>query len=181
MKTTTRKTLTTIALIGLGLGLAGAGYAGPFGGRGGCANAESAGMYQPMGGGMMGGMHQGRMGGMGMAGMRGPGIDLEQVRAALNLQPEQQAAWDRFATAHAQRQENRQAQRQAMMAQRDTMMNGDISYEDRQALREARMAGMQAQREQALADRQALFEALTPEQRAIAERMLAPRGGMRAF
>jgi hypothetical protein len=123
---------------------------------------------------------QGRMG-MGMGPGHGAGSGhgmmgsdaasrLDAVKAALNLAPNQDAAWQKYADTMKTQVEARDKLRDGMRA---TMQSGDTTAEQRNAWREAMHAfNTQAATDRAKA-REALYAALTPEQRTVADRYLA--------
>ncbi len=117
--------------------------------------------YGPGGGmGMMGGMMGGYGGGPGTTpcvGAGGPGARLDAIKDELKLTAEQSKAWEVF--------------EQAVAAQRQLMTQGHRRWsqntDEHIAFMEGRLAGMKAVQQA----RKDLYSVLTPEQKAIAERL----------
>lgn len=98
---------------------------------------------------------------------------LTQLRTALNLQPQQQAAWSAFEGVLKRNQEARLKMYESMAAQRG---NADAMAEQRVA-----MMKLNAQAaEEALGARKALAATLTAEQKAVLDRH-GPGAGPRAM
>lgn len=165
-----RNTLLTIAVAGAMGALATAALAhGPGWGRANCpvgANCMMAGAGPMMG-----------MGGMGMRGGPNPEFAqarLDQLEAALKLQPNQLAAWNAYeARVKAQVEES------AKMREAMRNFQGDA-----QALADQRVAWMK-QRAQAAEEinalRKALYATLTPEQQATFDQFRPGPGGMAGY
>ncbi|MEW5881792.1 MAG: Spy/CpxP family protein refolding chaperone [Pseudomonadota bacterium] len=167
-----RNALLTIAVAGAlgalatatlahGPGWGSMGASGPTG-----ANSMMAGVGPMMG-----------MGGMGMRGGPSPEIAqarLDQLKAALNLQPNQLEAWNAF-EAHVK------AQAQEAAKMREAMRN---FQGDSQALADQRVAWLK-QRAQAAEElnalRKNLYATLTPEQKATFDRFSPGPGGMAGY
>jgi Spy/CpxP family protein refolding chaperone len=96
---------------------------------------------------------------------------MNQVKAALDIKPEQQAAWDAFVTKAKERASTSLAMRNAMHTATPQTAEEHLALRANFARqRAANMEGMSA----ALKD---LYAVLTPNQKAIADQQLA-RGGM---
>lgn len=170
-----RNTLLTIAVAGALGALATAALAhGPGWGGANCpagANCAMAGAGPMMG---MGGMG---MGGMGMRGGPNPEFAqarLDQLEAALKLQPDQLAAWNAY-------EARIKAQVEERVKLRETMRN---FQGDSQALADQRVAMMKS-RAQAAEEinglRKALYATLTPEQKATFDQFRPGPGGMAGY
>lgn len=165
-----RNTLLTIAVAGALGALATAALAhGPGWGGANCpagANCAMAGAGPMMG-----------MGGMGMRGGPNPEFAqarLDQLEAALKLQPNQLAAWNAYEARAKAQVEERVKTREAMQN-----LQGDP-----QALADQRVAWMK-QRAQAAEEinglRKALYATLTPEQKATFDQFRPGPGGMAGY
>lgn len=172
MKQSNRRILGIVAASALTIGTVSAvlahGGAGPGAGQG--WNGQPGMMGGPNG--MMGGPNGMRGGPNGMMG--GPGrmmgsdpvahMDqrLTAMKSRLGITPEQEPAWDDFATAL-------RSGAAMMGAHRQAMMGGEpVTQEQRLAFRQQGMGQMQ----QMAAAGEALYQALTPEQRSRAGRMM---------
>ncbi|MDL1861771.1 hypothetical protein FBR04_12185 [Betaproteobacteria bacterium PRO7] len=165
-----RNTLLTIAVAGALGALATAALAhGPGWGGANCpagANCAMAGAGPMMG-----------MGGMGMRGGPNPEFAqarLDQLEAALKLQPNQLAAWNAYEARVKAQVEERAKMHEAMQN-----LQGDP-----QALADQRVAWMK-QRAQAAEEinglRKALYATLTPEQKATFDQFRPGPGGMAGY
>jgi Spy/CpxP family protein refolding chaperone len=160
-----RNTLLTIAVAGAMGALATAALAhGP--GWGGANSAMATGAGPMMG-----------MGGMGMRGGPNPEFAqarLDQLEAALKLQPNQLAAWTAYEARVKAQVDERVKMREAMQN-----LQGDP-----QALADQRVAWMK-QRAQAAEEinglRKALYATLTPEQKATFDQFRPGPGGMAGY
>lgn len=161
--------------------------AAPWGPMGGCGGG-GPGAYGMGGPGGMGGMGMGFMGGPGMmwGGAAGSPAEavvqrLAQVKTQLAITPQQEAAWQAFATQAGEQA----AQMQAMHEQQRQAIGANTPAPERMnqhlALMNQRFVGMQALNT-AMAD---LYAQLTPAQRATADGLLGhhmgPRGRNRGM
>jgi hypothetical protein len=101
-----------------------------------------------------------------------------QLKAVLKITPAQESAWKAYEAAVTQQATAMQAMRTQMQAQMQNAQPGTTAPDwaaQREAMFKQRQAGMQAH----TAAVKELYAALTPEQRAIADRDIGPMGGYR--
>lgn len=126
--------------------------------------------------------------GMGMGAGMGPGMGpmhgadsgawassrMAQLKSELKITPAQESAWKAYEAAIQQQAATMQAMRTQMHALMQTAQPGSAEFTaQRDAMLKQHDANFQA-RDEAL---KGLYAVLTPEQRAIADRVAAPHGG----
>ena len=112
----------------------------------------------------------GQQGGGPGAGMFGAGAaQLETARAALQLTPAQQAAWDRYAATVLQQAD---AATRARAGFHESMQSGNVTAEQMTQWRETMRAFNAESWSARIKARDELYAVLTPDQKAVADRYL---------
>lgn len=190
MKRTTGIAIAVATALALGAAVAevsahpgGTGWGMGFGGGYGMHGGMGPGMHGGMGPGMHGGMGPGMHGGgYGMhggawnhgypgAGKAGTEEGLAGLKAELAITADQEGAWNAFENSVKRQEESRQAWFARM---HETRESGSLP--ERQARRDELLDQQRAERKAATAALKDLYAALTPQQKAIAERSLAGFG-----